>query len=274
MNRTTRQINGNSRLSAYARFLGTSFAVNVQAVVEYRANFLVQVFGMMLNNAAFAFFWAILIDKVGNVGGYGFEDVMLIWALVSTSFGLAHVVFGNVRSLGQIVQKGELDLYLLQPKDVLLNVLCSRTLVSAWGDFLYGYLVLALIPGVSFGSFLLFSLFALSGAIIFAAPFAAAESLCFFLGDASGLSNAVTEFMLSFSLYPESIYGKGMRWIFYTILPSGFIAFVPLSALKSLSWPLAPALLGVAALYAAASYGFFRLGLRRYESGNQMGARI
>jgi ABC-2 type transport system permease protein len=265
MHRTTR---------AYARFLATSFAVNVQAVVEYRANFLVQVFGMMLNNAAFAFFWALLINKVGSVGGYGFEDVMIIWALVSTSFGLAHVVFGNVRSLGQIVQKGELDLYLLQPKDVLLNVLCSRTLVSAWGDFLYGYLVLALIPGVSFGSFLLFSLFALSGAIIFAATFSAAESLCFFLGDASGLSNAVTEFMLSFSLYPESIYGKGMRWIFYTILPSGFIAFLPLSALKSLSWSLAPAMLGVALLYAAASYGFFRLGLRRYESGNQMGTRI
>jgi hypothetical protein len=49
---------------------------------------------------------------------------------------------------------------------------------------------------------------------------------------------------------------------------------MPLSALKTLSWPLAPALLGIAALYAAASYGFFRLGLNRYESGSQMGARM
>jgi ABC-2 type transport system permease protein len=263
-----------SRIKAYARFLGTSFAVNVQAVVEYRANFLVQVFGMMLNNAAFAFFWAVLIGKVGQVGGYGFDDVMLIWALVSTSFGLAHVIFGNVRSLGQIVQKGELDLYLLQPKDAFLNVLCSRTIVSAWGDFLYGFIVLAIVPGVGLERFLLFGLLSVSGAIVFAATFAAAESLSFFLGDASGLSNAVTEFMLSFSLYPESIFGRGMRWIFYTILPSGFIAFLPLAALKSLRWPLAPALFGIALLYAAASYGFFRLGLRRYESGNQMGTRI
>jgi hypothetical protein len=32
--------------------------------------------------------------------------------------------------------------------------------------------------------------------------------------------------------------------------------------------------MGVAALYAAASYGFFWLGLRRYESGGQMGTRL
>jgi ABC-2 type transport system permease protein len=65
-----------------------------------------------------------------------------------------------------------------------------------------------------------------------------------------------------------------MRWVFYTILPSGFIAYVPLAALRALDWRLAPLLICVAALYAAASYGFFRLGLRRYESGNQMGSRI
>jgi len=269
-----------NRIKAYARFLGASFAVNVQAVVEYRANFLAQVFGMMLNNAAFALFWGVLIGKVGSVGGYGFSDVMLIWALVSTSFGLAHVIFGNVRSIGQIVQKGELDLYLLQPKDVFLNVLCSRTVVSAWGDFLYGYVVLALLPG--FGTepglhierFVMFSLLSISGAAVFASVFAAAESLCFFLGDATGVADAITEFLLSFSLYPEKIFGEGMRWVFYTVIPSGFIAFVPLAAIKVLDWSLIPILALVAAVYAAASYGFFRLGLRRYESGNQMSSRI
>jgi ABC-2 type transport system permease protein len=271
MDRATRR--RASAIRAYLRFLGTSFAVNLQAVVEYRVNFLVQVFGMMLNNAAFALFWGVLIGKVGRVGGYGFGDVMLIWALVSSSFGLAHVVFGNVRSIAQIVQRGELDSYLLQPKDVLLNLLCSRTLVSAWGDFLYGFLVLALLPGTGLGTVALFCFLTLTGALIFAATFAAAESLSFFLGDASGLSEAMTEFLLSFSLYPEGIFGKGMRWVFYTIVPSGFIAFVPLAALKTMDWRLAPLLLAAAGAYAAAAYGLFRLGLRRYESGGQMGAR-
>ena len=262
-----------SRLRAYARFLGVSFVVNLQAVVEYRANFLLQVFGMMLNNAAFALFWGVLIGRTGGVGGYGFADIMFVWALVSSAFGLAHVLAGNIRTLGQIIQRGELDVYLLQPKDPFVNVLASRTVVSAWGDLAYGFIVLALLPGTDLGRVLLFSSLTVTGAVIFGSTFAAAESLAFFMGNSSALSSALTEFLLSFSLYPETVYDKGMRWLFYTILPSGFIAFVPLAAFRALDWKLVPLLAAVAVLYAGASYALFRAGLRRYESGNQVGTR-
>lgn len=261
------------RLGAYLRFIGVSFVVNVQSVVEYRVNFLVQVFGMMLNNAAFALFWGMLIGKVGSVGGYGFDEVMLIWALVSSSFGLSHVVFGNARSLGAIIRRGELDLYLLQPKDAMLNALASRTVVSAWGDFAYGFIVLALVPGFDPGRLAMFCALTVTGSLFFAATFAAAESLNFFLGDSSGISTAVMEFLLSFSLYPETIFDRGMRWVFYTVIPSGFIAFVPLAAIEGGGWAAIGLLAAAALLYCAASYALFRLGLRRYESGNQMGAR-
>ncbi len=263
-----------SRTRAYARFLGASFRANFLAVIEYRANFLLQVFGMMLNNGAFALFWGVLIDRTGGVGGYGFTDVMFVWAVVSSAFGLAHVLFGNIRNLGRIVMQGELDLYLLQPKDVFLNVLASKTIVSAWGDLAYGFVVAALLPGFGPGRLLLFCLLTATGAAIFAATFAAAESLAFFMGNSQAISGAVTEFLLSFSLYPETIFDQGMRWLFYTILPSGFIAFVPLAVYKSLDWRPAPLLVLVAALYAGLSYALFRAGLRRYESGNQMGSRV
>lgn len=262
------------RLGAYARFLGAAFSSNLQSAMEYRANFLIQVFGMMLNNASFAIFWKVLVDKTGGVGGYGFSDIMALWAIVSTAFGFAHVFMGNIRELGQVVMKGELDVYLLQPKDPWLNVLVSRTSVSAWGDALYGYLVIALLPGGSAPGFLLFTLLSLIGALILAATFSAAESLAFFLGDSSALSGALAEFMVSFSLYPETIFGRETRWLFYSIIPSGFVAFLPLAAFKALDWGLVPLLLGVAVLYLLASRGLFALGLRRYESGSQMGTRL
>lgn len=263
-----------NRIKAYARFLGASFRANFLAVIEYRANFLLQVFGMMLNNGAFALFWGVLLGRTGGIGGYAFPDVMFVWAVVSAAFGLAHVVFGNIRNLGRIIMQGELDLYLLQPKDVFLNVLVSRTIVSAWGDLAYGLIVATLLPGFGPQRLLLFCFLTVTGAVIFAATFAAAESLAFFMGNSQAISGALSEFLLSFSLYPETIFDKGMRWLFYTILPSGFIAFVPLAVYRDLDWPLVPVLIVVAVLYAGLSYALFRAGLRRYESGNQMGARV
>jgi len=57
--------------------------------------------------------------------------------------GFLHIVFGNVRQFSKIIINGELDTYLLQPKNVYINVHCSRMIVSAWGDFIYGYILLA-----------------------------------------------------------------------------------------------------------------------------------
>lgn len=238
-----------SRIKAYARFLGASFSANFLAVIEYRANFSLRVFGMMLNNGAFALFWGVLLGRTGGIGGYEFTDVMFVWAVVSAAFGLAHVVFGNIRNLG-------------------------RTIVSAWDDLAYGLIVAALLPGFGLGHLLLFCALKATGAVIFASTLAAAESLAFFLGNSQAISSAPSEFPLSFSLYPETIFDKGMRWLFYTILPSGFIASVPFAIYRSLDWRLIPVLIFVAVPYAGLSYALFRVGLRRYESGNQMGARV
>ncbi len=262
------------RFKAYARFMLAAFGANVKSVLEYRVNFFIQFFGMMLNNAAFAAFWSVLLQKTGSVGGYGFDDVMFVWALVSTAFGIAHVVLGNIRSLSRIVISGGLDVYLLQPKDVLLNLLASRTVVSAWGDFAYGYIVLALLPGATVEKFLLFTALAIPGALIFAAVFSAAESLVFFMGNSGAISSALSEFLLSFSLYPEGVFGKEMRLARYLLVPAGFTAFVPLRIYAALDWKLVPLLWGVAIGYAAISYFIFHRGLRRYESGNRMDARI
>lgn len=262
------------RCMAYLRFLGRAFQTNLKAVVEYRMNFFLQFFGMMLNNATFAAFWAVLISRAGAIGGYGFVDVMFVWGFVSSAFGLAHIVFGNIHSFSRLVLEGSLDVYLLQPKDVWLNLLASRTVVSAWGDFAYGFIVLSFLPGVGMERLAIFMAMLVPAAMIFVAIFAAAESLCFFMGQTTAVSGAISEFLLSFSLYPEGIHSQAFRWVLYSILPSGFIAFVPLRIFNQVSWALVPPLWAVAIAYLGLSYGLFRLGLKRYESGNRMDARI
>lgn len=241
---------------------------NVSAVMEYRASFLIQSIGMIINNSAFIFFWWILFSNVKSIGGYGFKDEMLLWALMSTSFGISFVVFGNLSQLTKMISGGELDSYIIQPKDLLINVLCSKTNVSAWGDMLYGIILFFIIRGFDLKGFVLFMLFCLTGSIIFSSVLVTVNSLSFYAGSVQGLAELVTEFLISFSIYPEGIFNSEIRFILYTVIPTAFIVYVPSSVINHFSIRLLLEIAGIAALWIVIAYAAFYKGIKKYESGN------
>ena len=57
--------------------------------------------------------------------------------------------------------------------------------------------------------------------------------------------------------------------LLYTVLPAAFVAFVPVEILRSFSLGKAVAVVAAAAVFPAIAAGVFRLGLRRYASGNR-----
>lgn len=241
---------------------------NISSVMEYRTSFLIQCFGMALNNSAFIFFWWILFENVNDIGGYTFQDEMMLWALISASFGICFVLFGNVNRITKMILNGELDTYLLQPKDPLINILCSKTIVSAWGDTLYGIVVFFVIRGLDIKGFLLFLLFCITGALIFASVLVSVHALSFYTGNTESLTQLVTEFMISFSIYPEGIFSGGMRFVLYTLIPAAFMVYIPAGVIKQFSLPMLLGVLGVALVWILIAYSMFYRGLKRYESGN------
>ncbi len=106
----------------HLKLVGLYFKYNLQSAMEYRASFITQALGMFLNNSIFIFFWWVIFQKVTSIGGYGFRDIMLVWAMAASTFGAVHIVFGNVGRLPEIIMKGELDTFLVQPKNVYMSV--------------------------------------------------------------------------------------------------------------------------------------------------------
>jgi ABC-2 type transport system permease protein len=265
---------GSASLGKHLQLFGAYLRFNLAAAMEYRGSFLLQVFGMIVNNAAFIIFWAALFSKVPRIGNYGFREVMFLWALVSASFGLAHICFGNIGQVSRMILQGELDTYLLQPKDVCLNLIASRSIVSAWGDLAYGILLFVTVFGFEPLRLGLFFAFTVGSGLLMGSVIFSAQVLTFFVGNSSAISRLVTEFVISFTLYPECIYRGPVRWVLYSLIPAGFIVFVPLRIMQAFSWPALGLLVGVDLAYVCLSYWLFRIGLRRYESGNLIGTRM
>lgn len=254
--------------------IGKYFKFNLSSSMEYRASFITQVFGMMVNNLSFVFFWWILFNQSNMIGGYQFKQVMFIWALASSSFGFAFVLFGNMRNISNLIIKGELDTYLLQPKDVFINVIASKTQISAWGDFLYGYILLTIAYGFGVVRLLEYSAFVILGGLLMGSILITAETLTFFIGNSTAISNLIFEFIISLGIYPETIFKGPVRWIIYSIIPTGFIIFIPMKIFSRFNGLSLFLLLIVDTCYILFSYFLFRKGLKRYESGNLMTTKL
>jgi ABC-2 type transport system permease protein len=258
----------------HLKLLSRYFKFNFLASMEYRASFITQVFGMALNNSAFIVFWLIIFKNTGPIGNYDFRDVMLIWAISSSGYGIGSIVFGNFYNIGNQIQNGELDVFLLQPKNPLFNMLASRMNISAWGDFIYGYIVFFIFFRFTAVKLILFSFFILSSGIVFIGAFTIAELLTFFTGSSRGIAQMFREIIISFSIYPESIFGNRIRWLFYTVFPAGFISFLPKRIFEHFSWSHTALLILFDIFLITVNNVVFKIGLRRYESGNLIGTRL
>ena len=60
-------------------FLLAVWKANLQSVMEYRVAFLLQVFGMMINNAIYFLIWVIYFDRFKEVRGWGLNDMFVTY---------------------------------------------------------------------------------------------------------------------------------------------------------------------------------------------------
>ena len=261
------------RVSTELGFLAAYVRANLKVALEYRVAFWGNVLSMFLNDLMWLGFWAIFFTRFPEVRGYDLRDVLTIWAVAGLGFGVATGVFGNCYRYAPMVAEGRLDFYLLLPRPPLFHLLVSYMSVSAWGDVLFGLAVYVAVARPSPSELLAFVVVALAAGTIIAAHAVLANALAFWLGQAEGLAQQLTNALLMFSTYPTTLFSGLVRVVLFTAIPAGFIAYVPVRFLREWEpWQLASLAAG-ATLYALLAWWVFERGLRRYESGNLVAMR-
>lgn len=249
-------------------FLFALWKANLLAAMEYRTAFLSQVVGMMLNNAVYFVFWVIFFDRFKQIRGWGLEEMFFLFGVVAASFGLTAFLFGNAMDLASVIANGRLDYYLSLPRPVLLHVLASRSISSGLGDFTYGVLSFLVARQFAPDTIARFVLATALAVVIFISFLTLVQSLAFWTGNAAQLSQQATNAMVTFSIYPITLFDDSARLILFTVIPAAFMGAVPAEFIRHFEWTTLAQLLAAALVLLALATTVFRLGLRHYESGS------
>lgn len=250
-----------------------SLKYNIMKQMTNKVTFITNIVFMILNNASFIIQWLILFSLKEEIGGYTIKEVILLWGIAASVFGISHILFNKAFELSDLIINGKLDTFLVQPQNVFLSVITSDTSISAIGDLIYGYICLFLY-GITIKNFILFTIFTITGGIILAAFVSIIGSISFWIVKGDILVDTLNNMMVSFATYPGTIFKNTIRIILYTVIPVGIANYMPVDTIINFSFMNFVYIIAFTIAIVILAFYIFNTGLKRYSSSNLMSSRI
>lgn len=249
----------------------TIFAIkkNFESSMELRGSFLLNLFGMMINNSAFIIIWMTFGALSKGMGGWQPIDVLGMLGFGTIGYGLCFAFFGGISDLPEIVSGGSFDKYLLSPKNIILRLSVSTIRPSAIGDLLFGVVTLVfwfIFTGVTFEKVIFAILFSIISSLIYFFFSVFVNSFAFWFYDSRSVVQGFFEFLITPSIFYGGAFQGIMRFFFIFIIPALLLGTVPIEAIKELNyWKLVLSIV-LTVLWGIVSILFFNKSVKRYES--------
>ena len=250
------------------------YKLNAKKEWKYKSSFFMQIIMMIFNDLFFIIQWYIIFQLIDNIGGYGFNETMLLWSIAAGGFGFSHMFFGGAWNIKDIVYDGKLDVFLTQPKSVLINVACSSTEISAIGDIAYSFIILFII-GAPWQWFLLIIPAIILSGLIYVSVYIVYASLCFYIKGGDAAAKSVEGTLNKVGNYPPAIFNSVVKGLLFTAIPAFFYTFIPAKyfvLIPNIWWILIAIVVTI--FWVALAFFAFNRGLKKYNSGNLMGGRL
>ncbi len=256
------------------RVLKTAIACHWGAHRSNPVNFFAGTLGMIVNNViVLVGLWAMLFQGKPN------EQVLTLYflalnAMVVLAWGGVCFFFGGVEGLARTIENGALEPMLSTPRDPLLLVGISESVLPALGDLLQGSLCLLLLFYLApFDMALRCLLFVGVSTLAFLGLFILTGSLVFFVRRGSALAYLLLECNLSLSFYPSGKIFSETGRLFLYLTPAAATALLPMRAIETGSIGLISLSFLAAILFFILAVCVFRLGLKRYQTASYVQVR-
>ncbi len=260
-----------SAIEAYRVLIGS----RIRSQLAYRASFWLNVAtSVAVGLVEFVEIYAIFAN-VPVFGGLDLRQSALVFALGNIGFALADTIFGQLDTIPTYLRLGRLEVLLVRPMPLLLQLVTSEVHMRRLGRFAVGMLILAIVlPGLDLsytsGTVYLLVITPFVGAAIYGALFAMAGGLQFFLINGPEFTSAFVYGSSYAGQLPGSVLITPIRILFTFVFPATVTAYLPALLIMGLPGPrFLPAWLGwfapVFAVWAwLLAWLAWRAGIRRF----------
>lgn len=232
--------------------------------VGRRLSFFVQLLFMCLNDATWVVFWLLVFSHRESIRGWERDEVLVLFAIVTCTYGFGIGLFYGVRRLGQRIRQRDLDPWLAQPRPVVVRVLFSKIHPPLLGDLAFGPILFAIAGPGGLDEWARFFAVSVLAASIVVAFILAWESVAFWSESGSEVAGVAFTAITVLSTYPSAIYAGVVKLVVFTIIPAAFIGSVPAEVVLDPSRMLVGGLVAAAASSWLVALVVFHAGLRRY----------
>jgi len=222
---------------------------------------------MAANDFVWVVFWVLFIDRVGTLGGWDRDRILLLQAVLTAAGGLSLGVFANARRVGAMAVDGGLDAVLSLPVPPLSHLLVRRIEPVNMGDLVFGIVLFAVAGDPTPARTAVFVLSVLASATLLTGFLVLTGALAFFIGRSESGELGFNA-MLLMGAYPVDVFAGAVKVLLFSVVPAAFVATVPARLVDDFDLGRAGQLVAVAAIFATVAATTFTLGLRRYTSGS------
>jgi ABC-2 type transport system permease protein len=222
---------------------------------------------MFVQNLFFFLLWAVFFSSVSNIRGWQMEQVGILFGFCSMSYGLSLFLCDGPRNLARAIVDRSFDGYLTRPRHPLPAVLLSKSNASSLGDMMSGPFYWYFFGHLNGLEILGAMALAVLVAILITATQVVFYSVAFWMKSNEKLSDQLFEMLIIFSCAPQPGQSIGVKFLMFTVLPAGFIGYLPVTLLGKFDSAVLAAM-GLATLgYVLFAIFFFDRGVQRYLRG-------
>ena len=257
-------------LKVYTKFLNTSLA----SELEYKTNIIIDFITAILSLIGSIFLLSIFFQNDGNIGGWEFEQALIIQGIYTILNGITNTWFNpNLTEIVKHIREGTLDFVLLKPIDSQFFISLKKITPSGFLEIILGFCLLLfcikinhIIINFSFLTLCLITIMC-SICILYSLWFFISTTTIWFVKTWN--ATEVLRSFLYIGRFPLNSFSFSLRLFFRVIIPITFITTIPSEVFLGLSelWKILLEVF-VAIVFLFSSRKFWLFALKFYSSAS------